>query len=256
MGAGAARAVSLTLYVLGSTGSWPAPDAPSSGFVVSDGDTRIIMDFGFGTMPRLEDPTNVDAVVISHRHPDHCADVLALYHLWAYGETRKGGVPLVAPRSTIESLAAFVEARSGNRFWEVFIPDPVSPGEERNVGSMRLGFFGVDHSVAAVAVRIESGSRSLFYTGDTGPAGEWWKAVSRSDVVLSEASWQASGDGGDYTQHLTAIEAGQIAAEIGATRLVLTHLKPGLDPVRSVNEAQTTFPGPVSHADPGRTIEV
>lgn len=248
--------MSLTLHVLGSTGSWPVPNAPSSGYVVSDGDTRVIMDLGFGTMPRLEDPTNIDAVVISHRHPDHCADVLALYHLWAYGETRKLGVPLVAPRSTIESLAAFVDARSGNRFWEVFIPDPVAPGEERNVGSMRLGFSRVDHSVAAVAVRIESGGRSLFYTGDTGPAGEWWKAVRRSDAVLSEASWQGTGDGGDYTQHLTAAQAGEIATEIGATRLILTHLKPGLDPVRSVLEAQRTFPGPVSHADPGLTIEV
>ncbi len=248
--------MTLALHVLGSTGSWPAPDAPSSGYVVSDGDTRVIMDLGFGTMPRLEEPTNIDAVVISHRHPDHCADVLALYHLWAYGATPRLGIPLVAPRSTIESLAAFVDARSGNRFWEVFIPDPVRHGEKRNVGSMQLQFFRVDHSVAAVAVRAEASGRSLFYTGDTGPAGEWWKDVTRSDVVLSEATWQGTGDGGDYTQHLTATEAGAIAAEIGATRLILTHLKPGLDPVRSVSEAQKTFPGPVSHAVSGLTIEV
>ena len=256
MDPGAARSVTLTLQVLGSNGSWPVADAPSSGYVVADGDTRLIVDLGFGTMPRLEEPSSVDAVVVTHRHPDHCADVFALYHLWAYGETRKLGVPLMAPPSTIESLAGFVDARSGNRFWEVFIPDPVSHGETRSVGSMRLQFFGVDHSVAAVAVRVESGGRSLFYTGDTGPAGEWWKAVGRSDVVLSEATWQGTGEGGDYTQHLTATQAGAIAAEMGATRLVLTHLKPGLDPVRSVSEAQTTFPGPVSHADPGLTIEV
>ena len=248
--------MTLTLHVLGSTGSWPTRGAPSSGYVVADGASRIIVDLGFGTMPLLDDPWEVDAVVISHRHPDHCADVLALYHLWAYGTERKVGVPLIAPRSTIESLAAFVDARSGNRFWEVFIPDPVRHGEERRVGSMGLGIYGVDHSVAAVAVRIESADRSLFYTGDTGPAGEWWRAVERSDVVLSEASWQGAGDEGDYTQHLTATEAGVIAAEIGASRLILTHLKPGLDPVRSVSEAQTTFPGPVSHADPGLTIEV
>jgi ribonuclease BN (tRNA processing enzyme) len=230
--------------------------APSSGYVVADDSTRVIMDLGFGTMPRLADPTHIDAVVITHRHPDHCADVLALYHLWAYGETRKVGVPLIAPRSTIESLASFVDARAGNRFWEVFIPDPVAHGEERNVGSMRLRFFGVDHSVAAVAVHVESDGRSLFYTGDTGLAGEWWKAVGPTDVVLSEASWQGTGDGGDYTQHLTATDAGVIACEIGASRLILTHLKPGLDPVRSVSEAQATFPGPVSHAEPGLTIEV
>lgn len=248
--------MSLRLQVLGSTGSWPAPDSPSSGYVVTEADTRVILDIGFGTMPRLSDPLDVDAVVITHRHPDHCADLFALYHLWAYGEERKVGVPLIAPRSTIDSLAAFVEARSGNRFWEVFIADPVSPGDSRHVGSMELRFFRVDHSVSAVAVRVAAGGRSLFYTGDTGLAGEWWAAVPRSDLILCEASWQGDGDAGDYTQHLTATQAGTVAAAIGADRLVVTHLKPGLDPVRSVSEAQQTFPGPVDHAAPGRTFEV
>lgn len=248
--------MTLRLHVLGSTGSWPAPNAPSSGYVVSNDDTRIILDLGFGTMPRLTEPLNVDAIVLSHRHPDHCADVLALYHLWAYGQKRKVGVPLVAPQSTLNSLAAFVEARSGNRFWEVFIADPVRHGDTRRVGTMHLEFFAVDHSVASVSVRVVSEGRSLFYTGDTGTAGRWWDEVGRSDVVLAEASWQGDGDDGDYTQHLTATEAGMIASDIGAERLIVTHLKPGLDPVRSVTEAKTTFHGPVVHADPGLTIEV
>ena len=248
--------MTLTLHVLGSTGSWPAPDAPTSGYVVADGATRIVVDLGFGTMPRLPAPANVHAVVITHRHPDHCADVLALYHLWAYGDVPMSGVPLIAPRSTIDSLAAFLDAGSGSRLWEVFTPDPVGHGEQRTVGTMSLSFAGVDHSGEALGVRIEAGDRSLFYTGDTGPAGEWWKTVETTDVVLSEATWQGDRDGADLAQHLTAAEAGRIATEIGASRLVLTHLRPGLDPVRSVSEAQTTFPGPVSHADPGLTIEV
>lgn len=248
--------MTLRLHVLGSTGSWPAPDSPASGYVVESADTRVIIDLGFGTMPRLTDPLRVDAVVISHRHPDHCADLLALYHLWAYGEVRKVGVPLIAPQSTITALGAFVEARSGNRFWEVFIADPITAGDVRRVGSFDLEFFAVDHSVSAVAVRVSSDERSLFYTGDTGVAGEWWNAVPPADLVLSEASWQGDGDGGDYTQHLTATQAGSIASAIGARRLVVTHLKPGLDPVRSVSEAQQTFPGPVDHAAPGRTFEV
>ncbi|MDX1447890.1 MAG: MBL fold metallo-hydrolase [Acidimicrobiia bacterium] len=246
----------MELRVLGSCGSWPAPGLPSSGYVVADEETRIVMDLGFGTMPLLPDPLRVDAVVVSHRHPDHCADVLALYHLWAYGEERRAGIPLIAPQSTLNSLAAFVEARSGNRFWEVFLAAPVTGGTRRHVGSFDLTFFDVDHSVSAVATRIESRGRSLFYTGDTGMARQWWKAVPRSNLILSEASWQGDGDGGDYTQHLTAAQAGRIAGEIGADHLVVTHLKPGLDPVRSVAEAKTTFPGPVSHADPGRIFEV
>lgn len=248
--------MSLSLHVLGSTGSWPAPGLPSSGYVVADRSTRIVMDLGFGTMPLLSDPLDIDAVVISHRHADHCADVLALYHLWAYGEDRKAGVPLVGPRSTIDALATFVDAGAASPFWTVFDPRPVEHGSTMGIGTLGLSFHRVDHSVPEVAIRVESGGRSLFYTGDTGLAGDWWSEVPRSNLILSEASWQGNGDGGDYTHHLTAAQAGWLAATIGADRLVVTHVKPGLDPVRSVAEAQTTFPGPVLHADPGRTIEV
>lgn len=248
--------MTLRLEVLGSAGSWPAPDLPSSGFVVSDDDTRIVVDLGFGTMPRLSDPLDVDAIVLSHRHPDHCADVLALYQLWAHGPERRAGVPLVAPQSAIDSLAAFVGADPGHRFWEVFAPDPVTHGDARRIGTLSFEFVGVDHSVPAVGMRATSGERSVFFTGDTGLAGDWWTAVGRCDTVLSEASWQGDGDGGDFTQHLTAVQAGELAKRIGAERLVLTHLKPGLDPVRSVAEAQTTFPGEVLHAAPGLMIEV
>ncbi len=248
--------MSLGVHVLGSSGSWPAAGLATSGYVVSDGSTRVVMEFGFGTMVQLADPLDVDAVVVSHRHPDHCADVLGLYHLWAYGDERRRNVPLVAPPSTLDALAGFVGAGLDARFWEVFVADPVGAGDRRSFGSLTFDFVEVDHSVASVGMRVAAGGRSLFYTADTGLRGEWWTQVAAADVVLAEASWQGDGDGGDFSQHLTATQAGGIAAEIGADRLVITHVKPGLDPVRSVHEAQTTFPGPVTHADPGRTIEV
>jgi ribonuclease BN (tRNA processing enzyme) len=248
--------MSLSLHVLGSAGSWPASGLPSSGYVVADGSTRVVMDLGFGTMVRLDDPLDVDAVVMSHRHPDHCADVLALFQLWGHGPDRRSGVPLIGPQSTIDALAAFVDAGPGHRFWEVFAPQPVVHGDTRTIGTLSFDFVDVDHSAPTVGMRVESASRSLFYTGDTGLAGEWWTAVDQSDTVLAEASWQGDGDGGDYTQHLTAAQAGAIAASLGAERLILAHLKPGLDPVRSVAEAHKTFPGTVLHADPGLTIEV
>jgi ribonuclease BN (tRNA processing enzyme) len=246
----------MRLEVLGSAGSWPEPGSPSSGYLVEHADTSLVLDMGFGTMPRLSHPQAIDAVVVSHRHPDHCADVLALFHLWGYGPDRRSAVPLIAPASAIEALAAFAGARPGGRFFEVFGPDPVTHGSVRRIGSFTLRFVAVDHSVTSLGVHVAAGGRSLFYTGDTGPAGEWWAAVPPCDLVLSEASWQGDGDGDDYAQHLTAKEAGAIAASIGATRLVVTHVKPGLDPVRSVAEAQTTFPGDVVHAAPGLTIEV
>ncbi|HSJ28782.1 MAG TPA: MBL fold metallo-hydrolase [Acidimicrobiia bacterium] len=244
----------MRLEVLGSAGSWPEYGTPSSGYVVEHSDTRVVLDLGFGTVLRLSSPESVDAVVVSHRHPDHCADVLALFHLWGYGPVERLGVPLIAPVSAIEALSTFLGAAPGGRFFDVFSPEPVTDGSVRTIGSLTLRFVAVDHSVPTFGVHVEAGGRSLFYTGDTGPAGEWWTRVPPCDLVLSEATWQGDGAGGDH--HLTAKEAGTIASSIGAGRLVVTHVTPGLDPVRSVAEAQTTFSGEVVHALPGLTIEV
>jgi ribonuclease BN (tRNA processing enzyme) len=73
--------------------------------------------------------------------------------------------------------------------------------------------------------------------------------------MLSEAAYQVRDDG-DYPHHLTSSEAGQIAREVGARRLVLTHIPPYLDLSRSVSEAEATFDRPVSLAMPGVTFDV
>lgn len=247
--------MSLRLHILGSSGSWPGPGRPASGYQVSDGDTRLVLDLGFGTMERIPDPAKVDAVVVTHKHPDHCADVLALFHLWAYGDEPRWGIPLLAPSSVIDALAAFVDASYDHPFHDVFVADPVGDGDRRVVGSMGMTFVGMDHSVPANGIHIVSNDHSFFYTGDTGMEGEWWKRVEDPHLVLSEATWQGDGDGGDYTQHLTALQAGETASAMGANRLILTHIKPSLDPARSIAEAEENFDGPVSHAVQGATIE-
>ncbi|MFB3051390.1 MAG: MBL fold metallo-hydrolase, partial [Acidimicrobiia bacterium] len=60
----------------------------------------------------------------------------------------------------------------------------------------------------------------------------------------------------EYAQHLTAGEAGQIARDVGAKKLVLTHIPPYLDPSRSVHEAELTFDRPVALAVPGTSFDV
>lgn len=235
---------------MGSAGTWATVDSPTSCFVVSGEGARVVLDLGFGAAVRLVDLASIDAVVVSHRHPDHCADVLSLHHVLGYGPLRREGVPLLGPPSAIESLRAF-----GGDLAPVFRTDAVESGDMRRFGGLGLEFVGMDHSVPCNGVRVSDGRRSLFYTGDTGMGGAWWEGIT-CDVLVAEASWQGDGDGGTYTQHLTATQAGRLASAMSAERLVLTHIRPDLDPVRSVAEARDGFAGPVDHAVPGTTIEV
>lgn len=243
----------MRLTVLGSSGSYPAPGRPGSGLLVEQNRTRVWCDAGPGTFAALGAhlaPEDVSAVVLSHRHVDHCVDALAAFHAWAYRPEPRVAVPLVAPVSVIDAFVAFVGAEAGHPFYQVFELRPVSGGDRLTVGDLTVEFFDTDHSVATVASRWSDGNRVLAYSADTGPKGDWPRVAANADLFVCEATYQSDTDS-DYPHHLRGAEAGRIAREVGARRLMLTHVPPHLDPVRSVEEAEETFGREVALAVPG-----
>ena len=243
----------MWLTVLGSSGSYPAPGRPGSGFLVEEGRTRVWCDAGPGTFSALGvhlSPDQVSAIVLSHRHVDHCVDALAAFHAWAYRPEPRAAVPLVAPASVIDALTAFIGTDAGHRFHGVFEVRPVSGGERVELGELTVEFFPTDHSVPTVASRWSDGRRVLAYSADTGPAGDWCRVATDADLFVCEATYQ-TGAASEYPHHLRAAEAGRIAREAGARRLMLTHIPPHLDPAVSVEEAEATFGREVMLAVPG-----
>jgi ribonuclease BN (tRNA processing enzyme) len=202
------------------------------------------------------DPDLVDAVVVSHQHPDHCADLLIAFHAWNYRPDPRRGVPLYAPRAVWDRVAGFLEKGPGSELYETFDFTPVWTGDQVTIGDLEVSFVEMDHSVPTVGSRWTANNRSLFYTADTGPAGEWQGHVRDVHVMLSEASVQGASQNKEFSQHLTAGEAGAIARSVGARRLVLTHIPPYLDPSKSVYEAELTFDRPVALAVPGSSFDV
>ncbi|HEX7098004.1 MAG TPA: MBL fold metallo-hydrolase [Acidimicrobiia bacterium] len=239
----------MRLTVLGSAGTYPVKGRPASGYLIEHEGTRIWCDAGPGTFTELPIPVpEVDAVFISHRHPDHCLDVIIASHVLAYGPSPRFGVPLYGPATAIEALVGFVD---GGRIDEVFDPSPLEDGDKVTIGSLSLSVASTDHSVDTLASRWETDHRSLCYSGDTGPEGDWMRLAKDVDLFLCEASYQGEPGVHEYPHHLTASEAGTIARSVGARQLMLTHIPPHLDPARSVMEAEKTFDRPVSLAVPG-----
>lgn len=244
------------IRVIGSSGTAPTAINPGSGYLVSSGDSRVLLDAGPGVVGALAgvvDPYDLDAVVLSHRHPDHCTDIFALYHYLAYGDRPVDGLPVFAPPGLAEAAAAFVEADAGSA-WHVVFDWRLATGDAV-IGDLTLRFGEASHSVPAAVVRVESEEGSVAYTGDTGPGGDVVALAAGVDVLLCEATFQDHTHDG-FPFHLSASQAGEIAAEAGVRRLVLTHLRSTLDPARSVAEAAATFGGEVLVAEPGMTIEV
>lgn len=239
----------MRLTVLGSSGTYPVAGRPGSGYLIEQEGTRVWCDAGPGTLVALPiDVAEVDAVFVSHRHPDHCLDVIVASHVLAFSPRPRYGVPLYGPESALSALTGFV---NGGRVEEVFDQRPLSDGDELTIGSLSLAVATTDHSVPTLASRWESQHRSLCYSADTGPAGEWMRLAAEVDLFLCEASYQGDPGREEYPHHLTAGEAGSIARRARAGALMLTHIPPHLDPARSVMEAEATYDRPVSLAVPG-----
>lgn len=239
----------MRLTVIGSAGTYPVRGRPGSGYLMEHQGTRVWCDAGPGTLTALPvELADIDAVFISHRHPDHCLDAIIASHVLVYGPRPRMAMPLYGPASALEVVTGFVE---GGRIEEAFELHPLEDGDQVTIGTLSLSVATADHSVPTLTSLWETEHRSLCYSSDTGPAGKWMRLAEEVDLFLCEASYQGEPGVAEYPHHLTATEAGSIARTAGARRLMLTHIPPHLDPARSILEAEATFDRPVSLAVPG-----
>jgi ribonuclease BN (tRNA processing enzyme) len=103
----------MRLTVLGACGAWPEPGQARSGFLVEQDGFRLVVDLGYATVPRLLellDAAQVDAVVISHGHPDHCADLNPLLRARATRDD-PAPLPVYAPAGALDAVLRLDQGR-------------------------------------------------------------------------------------------------------------------------------------------------
>jgi ribonuclease Z len=101
--------------------------------------------------------------------------------------------------------------------------------------------------------------RKLVLSGDTRPCASVIQAAKDADVLVHEATFSDDEQGrAEETRHSTAREAGRVAREAGARRLLLTHLssRHDVDPRPLVEQAKQEFPGPVDVVWDGFSLDL
>jgi ribonuclease BN (tRNA processing enzyme) len=224
----------LSVTVLGCDGSYPGPGGACSGYLLACDDTRIWLDAGSGTMANLQRQLpieDLDAVVISHHHPDHWSDLehLAVASKWVL---RRPPIPVYAPEDIPALLR--VGAAADILHWHT-----VRDGDRVEIGSMTLSFSATDHVATTLAVRVDGGHRSLGYSADTGPGWDLSSLGSGLNLALCEATYLSDEEGS--IPHLSARQAGLSAKKAAVQRLVITHLWPGVDRAEAQDEAAASF---------------
>ena len=260
----------LTLTILGAGPAAPNPGGANSGYLVRQGETAVVMDCGPGTAGQipLHVPVNrLTGVVISHLHPDHYFDLVALYYMLRYGERRPPELPprvsvWVPPggREFLSRLGALI-AEKPALFDDVFELREYPSGQSTNVGGLEFTFCPVQHYIPSHAMRVRGDTDSvLVFSSDVAPCQQLVQAARNADLFLCESAMlDGSMDEQDPARrgHMSAREAGAAAQAAGARRLLITHYRSSeKDDAHHLASARSTFEGPVELARQGQTYTV
>lgn len=244
----------LQLDVIGSGPAYTdRAGASGAAYLVRHGPTALLLDLGQGSFPRLAsaiEPSTLDAVVISHLHPDHFIDLVALRHYlhWQFEPARR--VRVVAPAG----LAARLDALHDQSGFTVasFDVEDVIPGT-RTVGTLTVEAHRVTHTRDSHAYRIaraDGAGPGLVYSGDCGRAEDLDALVRPGDTLLSEVSF-GPGPVPRGAAHLDGPAVAALANRTGVGVVLLTLLQMGFDATATIQSVSSTFPHDVSLVDPG-----
>lgn len=251
---------SMVLQILGAGPAYSdVPGAVGASYLVRADDAALLLDLGQGAFPALAmalEPSRLHAVLISHLHPDHFIDLIALRHYLRRMEFQPPRrLRLIAPAG-IERLLDGAYDQPGFSAGAFDVGEPFS-------GPLRVGPFVVEralvrHTDESYALRVSldgSPVPGLVYSGDLGSPNELRPLIRPGDLLLCEASF-GPGRVPVGMAHLDAAGAAAAARDGGAAHLVLTHLRIGTDPVRTLAAARDGFGGAISLASPGARYAV
>lgn len=255
----------MKLTVLGGSAAGGNTGAGCSGYLIEGSGGSLLIDPGPGILQELRrhiDFRTLGGVVISHLHVDHFLDLAALRYAMAYGPnkaTRK--IPVLAcPDGTafLERVgSALGGPEDGAGFFDLtFTMSDFDPTAPADIAGFRLAFGPVRHAIPAWAMRITdlATGGSLGYTSDTGPSAVLSPLLDGVDVLLAEGTAPEGAPDPGTRIHMTPSEAGRYASDLGAKRLVLTHLWEELGFEAARQAAMTTYDGVVALAVPGLDI--
>ncbi len=245
----------MRLTVLGGCGAWPAAGEACSGYLAEHDGFRLLIDPGYATLPRLLarlDAADVDAVLVSHGHPDHCADLHPLLRARSYAEDPPAPLPVHAPTGAVDRV---VTLDGPGSLPGSFAVSGFEPGQSFGVGPFEVSTWRLPHFVPNAGLRLSADGRVLSYTGDTGPSPDVVELARDADLFLAEATFPEQVPSADARYLSSARQAGEYAARSGAGHLLLTHLWPGTDPRAAEDAARRAHRGVTTVARAGLVVE-
>lgn len=255
----------MRLTVIGCAGSFPGPDSPASCYLLTaehDGRTwQVLLDLGNGALGALQrhtDPLTLDAVLLSHLHPDHCLDLTGLHVMRTHHPSAPatGRLPVHAPQGAAARLARAHGVDEPSSVEDTYAFADLHDRADIEIGPFRITPFAVRHPVPAYGFRVHCGATVLAYTGDTDTCEALSPLMRDADLVLAESAF-VEGRDPERGVHLTGRRAAEAAVRAGGVkRLMLTHIPSWNDPEVCRAQAGRVWSGEVELAVAGEMLQV
>lgn len=238
---------------MGCSGTHPAFGRACSSYLVDDDVTRLLLDCGNGSLANLTQVTDLvqlDGVFVSHLHPDHFVDLVAMAYALRFHPAGPLRVNVWGPVGTREMVTRHLDPDSGSRFDDCLVVHEITPGTAIDVGGLGVATWPSNHPAAAMSARVtDAGGTAVAYSGDSGGSDDLVACAEDADLFVCDATWAEAT--GPYPEglHLTGADAGRHAQRAGAHRLLVTHVNPYADRHEVAAEASRAYDGVTLLAD-------
>lgn len=238
----------MKLTVIGFRGGYPGPNEATSTYLLEKDGCKIVLDFGSGGLLKIQNYINVteiDAVVLSHYHSDHIADIGVLQHALLV-EAQLGRVTKKTPIYGHNEN----EAEFNKLFDDYTVGIVYDPGAQLQIGPFEITFLKTVHSVTCFGMRITDGRKTMVYTADTGYQKEWINFSKNADLLVADTNLYD-----DQKElkigHMTSTQVAKIANEGNVETLILSHLPQYGDNEDLITEAKQIYQGEILLAEEG-----
>lgn len=217
----------MKVIVLGSISPYPKDYLNCPGYLVINGEEKILLDAGNGVSRLLKMPEDLNCltIVISHFHKDHYADLFALayasfvYHNLVLLEER---IKVYLPNDDCLDLKLLLDMKEHYFDIQTYHAD-----SNFVIGDTKISFMKTVHPILTFASKIENKNQKIVYSADTGIGVK--RALTNFakdvDLFICEASFIREHHK-ESISHLCAYESAEIAALAHVKQLLLTHFWP------------------------------
>ncbi len=238
---------SMKLIVLGSGTCVPSLRRNAPGYYLEAKGVQVLVDCGSGTLLQLERAgrsyKDIDAVFITHTHPDHFADLMPLIQalLATPNYKREKDFSIVGPPDFLLYYQKAIASVLGSP--EDFSIKLIDVGDMPDFGPFHVLTAKTDHSADSIAYKFEHEDTSIVFTGDADYDQGIIALAQNADILITDCSFPNSMK---VRGHLTAGECGSIAKSAGVKKLLLSHLYPSSTPETDrIGESKEVFEGEV-----------